>query len=277
MSTNDQIAADWRSDAWRAYAWKRAPNQAGTVEQLIEGESGGLYVHCDELPGRRAYMKPRRKTNTVRRAAREKIASDLAYDLQVNVPPALLADRQEPGSEEAHVAISLVMFPRQDSWEIVRRALDRGSSSAPLYRSKMGAASSRAWAFDTWLGQGDHHDGSPDNIVFGYDPADIDGTGRFIFLDYAFSMGHLGSWDAEKMLVCAPARIPALMQAAIDRNELSQTIEEVEAVTDDSIKEIVTRIPASHLDSQDKERIATVLSKRRSLVRSAFVETGEIQ
>ena len=89
----------------------------------------------------------------------------------------MLGRREDAGAEETHLAISLVMFPRQDSWEIVRRALERQVPSAALYRASMPFAAARAWAFDTWLGQGDHKDESPDNIIYGYDPTDVEGTG----------------------------------------------------------------------------------------------------
>lgn len=243
---------------------------------MVEGEAGGLMVTCDALQGRRAYMKPRRKTNTVRRAAREKIASDLAHDLDVCVPPVILGERREAGSEETHVAVSLVMFPRQDSWEIVRRALERQVPSAALYRASMPHAAARAWAFDTWLGQGDHKDESPDNIIFGYDPKNVEETGCFVFLDYAFSMGHLGSWDGEKARQCEPVPFPTLMRAEVDRTELGRAIDDIESYDEKAIEEVVYRVPVSHLDGDEKEHIVSTLKARRTLVRPAFEQAGVI-
>lgn len=222
-------------------------------------------------------MKPRRKDHRARRAAREKIASDLAYDLGISVPPVILADRANAGAEEAYVAVSLVMFPRQDSWDTVRRALERSHPVAEYYRKTLPTQAARAWAFDTWLGQADHQDANPDNIIFGYDPADVAGTGRFVFLDYAFSMGHLGSWDGEHVSYCPPASIPALMRLALDPEELTRMVAAIESVADGQVQDIVNRIPVSHLDSGERALIADGLMRRRDLVRATFDSAGVLQ
>lgn len=268
--SNAEIADDWRGAAWLPYTWRRASNQAGAIDRFVDGEGGGLKVHSDNLPGRVCYLKPRWKSGTVQRAAREKIASDLAYDLELSIPPVILADRGDAGAEERHVAVSLVMFPRQDSWEVVRRQIERGAESAPIYLRSLPEASARAWAFDTWLGQADHTDANPHNIIFGYDPEDLDGTGCFIFLDYAFSMGHLDSWKGERMDHCSPAPLPELMKQKVDKVALSEAIAGIEAFDELSIRAIVERIPVSHLGDEQKSLIVEGLRRRRRLVRQAF-------
>jgi len=82
LISTGKLAAEWRRRCVGGYQWRRCANQAGSLGELVEGEAGGFFVECDELPKRRAYMKPRRRGHA--RAAREKIAADLAHDLGVN-------------------------------------------------------------------------------------------------------------------------------------------------------------------------------------------------
>jgi len=92
MLSNEEIAGRWRATAIAPWAWTPARNASGTLDVVVEGEAGGLMVTCPELGGRRAYMKPLKKGSRAgfERAAREKIASDLAFDLKVPVPPVVL-------------------------------------------------------------------------------------------------------------------------------------------------------------------------------------------
>src|SRR5262249_48007141 len=148
------------------------------------------------------------------RAAREKIASDLAHDLGFVVPPVILANRAKPPDVrfqnrlgqlavvpgEEHVCVSLVMFQRQFSWEELHRKLDGSTPSikAPAVRAliesartTLPAAASHALAFDTWVGQMDHHPQNNHNIIFGYELSsrgDVT-TSAYVFLDYALSFG----------------------------------------------------------------------------------------
>lgn len=269
--TNESIAKEWRARAWVKHQWRACSNYAGTLEQLIEGEAGGLMVTCDAMPDLRCYMKPRRKSHTIRRAAREKIASDLGHDLDISVPPVVLSERSDAEGEEQYVAISLVMFPRQDSWEVVRRALERESKAAQYYRAPLPKAAARAWAFDTWLGQTDHTDESPDNIIFGYAPENLETSGgRYLFLDYSFAIGHLEHWAGNKMFHCVGAPFPEQMQDQIDRPELEAVIDKIENFPEDVIKDIVTRIPVSHLGDEEKAWMTKGLIARRKLVRQAL-------
>ena len=112
------IRAEWRRQVNPSWSWRRSRNQAGTLGRVPQGEGGGFYVHCSEFPKRRAYLKPLATCKPGNeRAAREKIASDLAHDLGVNVPPAVLWTRTDLGAdEEKHVCLSLVMSAHQAPW-----------------------------------------------------------------------------------------------------------------------------------------------------------------
>lgn len=267
LDENARIRSDWRREAWRNYAVRVCANQAGAVDQLIHGEAGGRFVECTQLPGRRMYMKPRRRSTTVYRAAREKIASDLAADLDVSVPPVMLTDWNAPEGEERYVALSLVLFPRQLSWANVARSLARGGEAAELYLQSLPRSAARAFAFDTWLGQGDHTDRNPHNIAFGFSPDDPAGTGHYIFLDYAFSLGHLGGWsNEEKALTGGPTPFPEIMAERMDRAEAARAADAIAAYPEDRIEAIVARIPFTHANELDKAMMVQGLKLRQKHV-----------
>ena len=134
-------AADWRQSLVSDHAWTQCANQAGAIQE----EAGGYFVEAAGFP-RRAYLKPANPHPDAAnraRAAREKLASDLAFDLGLCVPPVLLANRANPpaGCESA-VAVTLVMYPRQWPWEQIR--------GYPLDVTPLGAASSPAILIGPW-------------------------------------------------------------------------------------------------------------------------------
>lgn len=264
-----RIAGEWRANASLPYRWRPCGNQSGVLGYLVEGEGGGCFVESDAIGGRRAYMKPIRRGYN--RAAREKIASDLAYDLEVPVPPAILATREDARSgEERYVCASLVLFPRQFPWlQIKQYASDPTSPVAQAIGNSMPDAAARALAFDTWLAQGDHND-HPHNVVFGYNPRDGASSGSFIFLDYAFSMGCPHGWSDGKFNVCAAVPFSQTMIDYMDKAKLDACIGQIEGYPEDRLAGITGRIPGTHLPAPEAEKIQESLLARRALVRQAL-------
>lgn len=225
----------------------------------------------------RAYMKPARRVHDVSMltAAREKIASDLAYDLGIRVPAALLAVRPDAELEEdgePNTVVTAVMTPLQQSWGFadpikgyLRPKDDR------LVRDAVPTAAAHALAFDTWIGQLDHGDDKPDdrhNIIVG---SSADGEQKqLIFLDYSFSLGIQAEWRGLGYLTVSDVPFPKFMMKYLDRGELSAMIREIEAYPDASIHAIVQRIPDSHLPAPERHLIAEGLCARRSLIRPAL-------
>ena len=260
---NRRIAGLWRTQAEFNGAVPKSNNHAGS----IAGESGGYFVAPVGLNGRRAYLKPTKK-HAYRRAAREKIAADLAFDLGVDVPPANLAISEVGGKSERFVSISLVMFPHQFSWGEMRELLPKDTELSRTLRLLLPKPCARALAFNTWVDQTDHND-HPANIQFGYEGRDFS-KGRFVFLDYAFSMGVSGQWTNGGWQVCGAAPFPPLMNAALDPAELSVAIDRIEKFTEDDIKQVVGRVPWQYLMNDDKVPIVEGLVGRRGLVRAAL-------
>src|SRR5262249_5279264 len=118
-STNAEIAAHWRSVCVSPYTWKVAADQVG----VVTGEAGGYRGESDGFP-RRGDLKPAHahaNESTHARAAREKIASDLAQDLNLPLPPALLTKRENPPNGcTPNVVVTLIMYPQQWPWSQVR-------------------------------------------------------------------------------------------------------------------------------------------------------------
>ncbi len=281
-ATTTEIAALWRAHARIDYEWRACANQAGVLGAPVAGEAGGLFVECDAL-GRRAYMKPIRSDAQVCRAAREKIASDLAHDLGLAVPPVILAERgADAGAAERLVCVSLVLFPRQWSWGHVKTFLeDEESPTTVAMQNGLSEIAALALAFDTWVGQADHND-HPHNIVFGYDCRGQQITeSSWVFLDYACSLGmeSVDSVDgcrstwADPTVVCQRAGFPKKLAAQIGTEALQQAVERIAAFDIQEIGRIVDRIPDAYLPETEKAVIARGLSERRTLVREVFFPT----
>lgn len=289
MSADEKLVAEWRARCVSPWPWREAGQKAGELsDKLPHGEAGGHMMECEELGGRRGYMKPRLKERESfrGRAVREKIVSDLACDLGVPVPPVLLWTRPDaPADEEEHCCISLVMYRHQWSWKEVKRFIIDHKLLAPNLQTQLmthlPSAGAKGLALDAWVMQSDHGD-HPHNIIFGYDETE---PGQFLFLDYAFALGHkwlleqggrkLGwrSWETEEGWK-APVEIPfpPHMDRFLQLEDLGLTIEAIEDFPEDTIQEVVSRVPGSYMADEEKEIVIRGLIERRQLIRPALQE-----
>lgn len=261
--SNEDVARAWRAEVVSSADWVPAANQAGANH----GECGGLFVTTAGFD-RRAYLKPAKAERWPAPAAKEKIASDLAFELGLPVPPAVLYSR--PGGDGAYpseVVLSLVMYARQWPWETIR---NQPQSESPLWAAltKVFGVCSGMLAFDTWVGQADHGD-HPHNIIWGYDPPDYS-TSRVLFLDFVRSMGWAGDWNNGGWKNLSKIPYPLLLQQHVDKNLLSETAEAIRVLPEATIKEIVYRIPETHLTTQQKDLIFEGLVGRQSLLADAI-------
>ena len=264
--TNEQIAKDWRRDVVSALPWQRATNQ----NDLSNGVLRGYAVTAPGLP-RRGFLKPGLRLPEADGkcwAAREKIAADLAHELGLPVPPAILwrqADRLP--HVEPHVVITLIGHPNLIEWTRVRYLGARPPGTNEPDARKAFAACSGVLAFDTWLDQHEHARQHAGNLVWGYGSAD---EAQITFLDYASALGADGSWESGGWRsVVVPAFDPFLL-AALDRVWLRRTVDAIELVSDERIKEIVARIPEDFLPPSEKDMLQKALTGRRGLVRETL-------
>jgi hypothetical protein len=123
------------------------------------------------------------------------------------------------------------------------------------------------WAFDTWLAKTDHGDDSNNVIVARARPSS---KPAILFLDFANSMGFDGSWSGAGWRQVRAAPFPALMRRHLDRTLLNAAIGRIEEMPEATIREIVDRIPASHLKASQRVVLVRGLLGRRGLVRGAL-------
>ena len=264
--SNAEVSTDWRAHVISPYAWDPDPNQVG----LVQGEAGGCFAVSSDFP-RRAYMKPlNAKTDEGghSRAAREKIAADLAHDLRLRVPPALLTTRRvAPEGCTPNLVVSLILCPVQFSWGTAK--------GVPSEANPLGAAMAAALTqcsgllvFDTWLAQTDHGD-HPENLIMGYNPDRLYESGM-IFLDYANSLGFNGQWAGGAWQPVQLAAWPPRLLTHLDPPAVAATLDQIERMAEETIREVVQRIPDAHLPEAEKPIIIDGLLGRRGLLRPAL-------
>lgn len=273
------IDRGWRDHAVSPWLWTPAPNQAGGHTQPTDGEAGGFMVTCAEQPGCRAYMKPLKPAESPEhaRAAREKIVSDLAFDLGIIVPPVLLSKREnQPSTEEPFVCVSRVMFPVQWPWELIKRFVvdpSLNQKANAIIMAALPKSAAAGLALDTWVDQVDHDD-HPHNIIFGYKQG-ATASGEFIFLDYAWALGFPSwrkpkGWGNDRWRNIDDPPFPPHMKRWIDPDELERVVSKIELLPEATVQEVVDRIPDQFLGRDQKSLIATGLLGRKSLVRAAL-------
>lgn len=236
-------SAEWRATLVTPDAWQQV-GQAGAAG----GEAEGFFVQCGSVDG---YAKD---SGNAFRAAHEKIASDLASDLGLPVPPLVLWN-----DGTARRAVSRIPFNGAFKWE---QACQAPSSVARMMPELTQAASAMV-AFDSWVGNVDRINGG--NMIVSL--ALPRGFGC-AYIDYAFSLSH--DWG------CAPAnpisqRIgPYPENVAVDGTFLGETVDAIEKLPSTTIEEIVRRIPDAFMEEQRRESTLANLVSRRGQLRSSL-------
>lgn len=269
MASPDPYALPWR----QSVLLPDVELSLAAVQDAGDGVCGGKFVESAAFPGRQAYCKPWTPVGHYP-AAREKIASDLAYDLGVNVPPTILARWRVP-DRPPEVCLSLRMFPAQRPWSQAKYTLT-GIAPSSLGQSKrlmdltVGRAAARAFVFDTWVDQLDH-DGpvGGSNILFGTEH-DFS-AGDFVFIDYEKSL-FVGEDQVRPM---QPAKFPFDLRYRRDRAEVRSALSDVEGYSADRVAEIVGRIPADFLPVEEGARILRRLVDRRLEIRATLSKYAE--
>lgn len=176
----EAIAQVWRGAAKSEDTWKES---TGARAGEAGGETQGYYVTCGPL---NAFAKPSKVDASVPRAAHEKIAADLAFDLKIAIPPALLWEWPKPPiGDQPLVVLSLIPFLPAHKWQVVKAVPELEAS----LKQELRIAASGLVAFDTWVGNTDRpNDG---NLLVSKDRQDAPGTTRAAYIDYSYSMSHV--------------------------------------------------------------------------------------
>jgi len=217
------------------------------------------------------YLKPLNPRAGHSRPAYEKIASDLAHDIGVNVPPVVLyrrPDAQPP--EPREVAISFAWggaTPWGDLFNI--NAADGGVQPpglAGLIRQFVGA-SSGVMAVDAWVRNTDRH--NEGNAILAH--AGEGDLGQLFYVDFANAMDYDGHWSADKGNHQAFQRppVPPLLVACAVRKRVEEAAQRIADLADSVVADIVTRIPDDFLAKSARDQlVAWLVWRKQQLVPS---------
>jgi hypothetical protein len=203
-------------------------------------------------------VKPgEKKTDDKPRAALEKIASDIAFELGLSVAPVILWDRANiPGNQEQYVCLVAWAFEPAFTWEEAETGLGTAD------RNKAARDISAIWPFETWIAAQDR--GGKHLLVGLPNAADVPQTAN---IDYAFSM--LDVWgnnpdhpDVVKPGWCAP--IPP------DRAAIMEVITRIENMRETTLRKIIDDIPEGFLQKPKKEVIIANLLNRQRKIRTVY-------
>jgi hypothetical protein len=236
----EALATSWAGTVLTAEAWKDEGFFGGS-------ESNPFRVSLGALSG---IAKPgKRKTDNICRAAHEKIASDLAFELRLPVPPVILWDRGglTDATRERYCAISAWAFPQPLPW---------GQGAAILKIEHTNDASqvmSAIQAFETWISAGDR---KADHVLTYLPASDL--PLQMAFIDYAYSMSQTWTVADDPAGLVAPS-LP--LQRDVD--SVRTMADRILQLSEERVRTIVNRIPNEHLPNPKREVILANLLGRR--------------
>lgn len=245
----EQFAPIWRSQFETTETWTLRPDLGS-----LTGAASSYWVSSVSTVGVAKPLRP----GPIPFAAIEKIASDLAFDLGLPVPPVTLWDRTPQSNGDCqYVAISAVPFSQPREWGKIR---DDPSLAGIVdgIRQKLSATASAMCVFDAWVHNTDHNN-HPGNLLIslGTDPAE---TLHVAYIDYAHSLAH--SWPANEWagLYCPQVYDP---QVQVDRGAMSATIGRIRDLSEANVRDVVERLPDHFVASAQKLNIINGLVDRQ--------------
>ncbi len=258
------VAKVWRRSVAESYKWRKTQNP-----KIKAGGSGGFEVEADGFPYR-GYLKPTTIcTDAHPKAANEKIAADLAYELDVPVPPAILYLRDDAPvnpagapTEERRACVSLIVYNEQYEWGTIMQLAGLEPLTREIIKSAM-ARCSGAIVLDLLLGQTDRNNAR--NVIFGID-RDEPSKASFVFLDFANSANMGNRWSGDGWKPVADPGFPAIMTEALDKGILQATVERLMQLPHETVHEIIGRIDKQFLTDTHKDVLTTAITGRRQLV-----------
>src|SRR6266480_2193467 len=249
------IASSWRRNVITVDPWKPTgiPGAAG-------GEAQGYYVTSGTV---NAYAKPS-KLDPLPKAAHEKIASDLAFDIGLPVPPATLLNwGKPPVGDQPHVVLSLIPFLSVHKWGEIKAV---PSLEAQL-KQEMRSVASAIVPFDTWLGNQDrvNNDG---NILVSKDKVDPATKLGVVYVDFSNSM--LVRWRSSDFETVDAIGIYPIDPKDVDISAMDVVTSKIETMQDEEIKAVVNGLPNEFIDDSDRRIVQDALLFRKSNIRAAL-------
>jgi hypothetical protein len=243
-------------DELHAAGWADAieTDQQWTIGNAIGvGESGSF--HVQNTDGRRGVCKPSTATDRTPRAAHEKIASDLAYQLELPVPAICLWTNS---FTQERFAISAWAFAQAMTWQEIYPRL------SVAFMENAVPAFSAARVFHTWIGDTDHG-GNGGNVLV--DVTSGDTKPRIAFIDHAFSMSQNPDFEHGQSRVVPFAYLPAIPSDVAATTDMVDRINKLERAM---IENIVRKIPHPFLSQDRSDAILNGLLRRRGELSALF-------
>lgn len=259
----DAIRRQWRNELFSTEPWTPS-----STAPIAPGEAGGYRVQSGALV---AYLKPTQICPEDHpRAANEKIVSDLAFELKMNVPPVLLYRRTAPTPlEETRCCVSLILYPSVYEWGFLWNMGTFPEGVQQMIRTMIARYSSTL-ALDLLIQQTDRDNAR--NGVFCTDPGEP-AYGELLFLDHSNTLHFQNRWNGDAWNRVTLVPLPATFRGALDKARVIEGAKLIEALPDETIRAIIDRIPDDFMSHAHKQRVTMGLIGRKSLVRP-FVESS---
>lgn len=210
--------------------------------------SGGFGVQCSNT-GDLGYAKPRD-------VYQEKLAHELAKSIGVSVPEIRLGEVEGRGGLHA---VSVVFG--KECFDL-RSARETSTITEPLKAAL--ALASGLLALHGWLATGDLKE---DHVLV---TTDDDGTCCVAAIDFASAF----AWGPDGGNIDGPTTEPKGLVENVDKAVVEATVRQIEAMTDDVIRQTVALIPDTILPQADRDRVANGLITRRARIRAAMRTRG---
>lgn len=213
------------------------------------------------------YAKPSKIDNSPMpnpRAAHEKIAADLAFELGLPLPPVLLHrwPGAPPQGDQRFVAISLQPFLNVHKWQHIEAV----PALAQEMKLELRPVASALVPFDTWLDNGDRPNSG--NLIVSKDATDLTKPLRVAYIDYSNSM--ICEWRNRAHTDIPVRPIYPTDQKDADVNVMECILKRIETVDAATINGIVNRIPNDFAAPAVRAQILGGLLHRQSRVRAVL-------
>jgi hypothetical protein len=257
------LCLEWRQGLFSDLPWERDP-----ANTLAAGEAGGYQVKATGYP-HCAYLKPVRVCDEHNpRGANEKIVADLAQDLGFNVPPVLLHRRLNALlGEEIRCCVSLIMYPEQYEWGMIWDLSIFPPPVQHLIRESL-SHYSKTFALDLLIGQTDRNNAR--NVILGVGSGQPRHT-ELLFLDHSYTLNYGNRWANNAWSNLEMVPIPPLFRESLDKTLVLEGADDIAQFSEETIQQIVARIPSDYMSDAHKATVATALVGRKNLIRD-FVD-----
>ena len=209
-------------------------------------------------------MKPAKDEPSRCRAAKEKIASDLAHELGVSVPPVLLHE-WDYGTGLIPVCLSRVCYRSQYHLvDLLDSRREDGGLKGPMFQLIARMLKSPGFiAFDAWLANTDRaNDG---NVMVGFE-TDGEDVGELLFIDFSNAM----MWSRADLAAFQKVSVLPVLQRMTDADANRHIAERIRDLPVATVEVVLHRIPEPFLRPVDRDLLLEGLIARKQRICDEF-------